>query len=83
MIHFNPSYLSRLFKQESGINLSEYIDDVRIEKAKGMLTSEEMKIAEVGARVGYETPHSFTRFFKKKIGMTPLEYREARRDHDG
>ncbi|MFD0693690.1 response regulator [Paenibacillus sp. GCM10027628] len=77
MIHFNPSYLSRLFKQECGVNLSEYIDEVRIERAKEMLKQEELKIAEVGARLGYETHHSFTRFFKKSTGVTPLEYRES------
>lgn len=76
VIHFNPSYLSRLFKQESGVNLSEYIDEVRMEKAKNLLKKDELKIAEVGAQVGYETPHSFTRFFKKSIGVTPVEYRE-------
>jgi two-component system, response regulator YesN len=79
MIHFNPSYLSRLFKQESGVNLSEYIDEVRMEKAKDLLKKDELKIAEVGAQVGYETPHSFTRFFKKSTGVTPVEYREILR----
>ncbi|WP_223192277.1 response regulator transcription factor [Paenibacillus sedimenti] len=77
MIHFNPSYLSRLFKQECGVNLSEYIDEVRMERAKEMLKQDELKIAEVGARLGYETHHSFTRFFKKSTGVTPLEYRES------
>lgn len=76
VIHFNPSYLSRLFKQESGVNLSEYIDEARMEKAKNLLKKDELKIAEVGAQVGYETPHSFTRFFKKSTGVTPVEYRE-------
>ncbi|ULL16512.1 response regulator [Paenibacillus sp. H1-7] len=75
--HFNPSYLSRLFKQESGVNLSEYIDEARIDKAKYLLKKDELKIAEVGAQVGYETPHSFTRFFKKSTGVTPMEYRET------
>lgn len=78
--HFNPSYLSRIFKQESGLNLSEYIDKARIRKAKELLSHEGMKIHEVGARVGYEAAHSFTRFFKKSAGMTPQEYREASRE---
>ncbi|KRE70391.1 AraC family transcriptional regulator [Paenibacillus sp. Soil750] len=80
VIHFNPSYLSRLFKQESGVNLSDYIDEVRVEKAKNLLKQDVLKIAEVGSQVGYETPHSFTRFFKKLTGMTPVEYREILRD---
>ncbi|MDQ0113710.1 response regulator transcription factor [Paenibacillus harenae] len=75
--HFNPSYLSRLFKQECGINLSDYIDEVRIGRAKELLEYDNEKIYEIGRAVGYETPHSFTRFFKKMTGMSPQEYRES------
>ncbi|WP_261800126.1 helix-turn-helix domain-containing protein [Paenibacillus sp. PAMC21692] len=75
-IHFNPSYLSRLFKQERGIKLSEYIEDVRFARAKELLLHTEMKIAEIGASVGYEAPHSFTRVFKKWTGISPHEFRE-------
>ncbi|WP_438449319.1 response regulator transcription factor [Gorillibacterium sp. sgz5001074] len=78
-IHFNPSYLSRLFKQECGVNLSDYIEAARIEKAKEMLRNGEWKVLEVGARVGYESSQSFTRFFKKAMGVSPQEYREASR----
>lgn len=75
VIHFNPSYLSRLFKQERGINLSEYIEEIRIRQAKALLKREELKVAEVGSLIGYVTPQSFTRFFKKWTGITPQEYR--------
>ncbi len=75
-IHFNPSYLSRLFKQACGVNLSEYIEGARIEQAKELLKSDDLKVLEVGARVGYAASPSFTRFFKKATGVTPQEYRE-------
>ncbi|OUM97543.1 MAG: DNA-binding response regulator [Thermobacillus sp. ZCTH02-B1] len=75
--YFNPSYLSRLFKQELGINLSEYIDQCRIRRAKELLGNGDLKIRDVAASVGYEAAHSFTRFFKKVTGMTPQEYRDA------
>ncbi|MBM7565832.1 response regulator transcription factor [Paenibacillus sacheonensis] len=78
-IHFNPSYLSRLFKQECGVNLSEYIEAARIERAKELLRNDELKVLEVGVRVGYEASQSFTRFFKKTMGVTPVEYRDASR----
>lgn len=80
LIYFNPSYLSRLFKQECGVNLSEYIEERRVKKAKELLKTHELKIADVGARVGYDAPHSFTRFFKKITGLTPQEYRYGRTD---
>lgn len=75
--YFNPTYLSRLFKQERGINLSEYIERCRIKKAMELLKSGDLKVREVAASVGYEAAHSFTRFFKKETGMTPQEYRET------
>ncbi|GFN33041.1 helix-turn-helix domain-containing protein [Paenibacillus xylaniclasticus] len=78
-IHFNPSYLSRLFKQESGVTLSEYIEGARIERAKQLLKRNDLKVQEIGYRVGYEASQSFTRFFKKATGLTPQEYRDASR----
>nr|WP_270884858.1 response regulator [Paenibacillus aestuarii] len=80
VIHFNPSYLSRLFKQECGVNLSDYIEEMRIEKAKELLRRNDLKIADVGSLTGYEAAHSFTRFFKKMTGVTPQEYREMQRN---
>lgn len=75
--YFNPSYLSRFFKQERGINLSEYIDQCRVRRAKELLRDGDLKIRDVAASVGYEAAHSFTRFFKKVTGMTPQEYRDT------
>ncbi|QOS79026.1 response regulator [Paenibacillus sp. JNUCC31] len=77
LYHFNPSYLSRFFKQEMGINLSEFIDELRIRKAKDLLRNADFMVREVALQVGYEAAHSFTRFFKKVTGMTPQEFRES------
>ena len=73
-VYLNPSYLSRFYKLSTGMNLSHYIDSVRIEKAKQLLKSENYKIYEVAKDVGYDTPASFTRFFKKIVGISPQEY---------
>ena len=75
--YFNPSYLSRLFKQERGMNLSEYIDKCRIRQAKELLGNGDLKVREVALLVGYDAAHSFTRFFKKATGLTPQEYRDS------
>jgi len=74
--YFNPSYLSRLFKQEKGMNLSDYIEQCRIAKAKELLLDRDLKVREVAAAVGYDAAHSFTRFFKKTTGVSPQEYRD-------
>ncbi len=74
LVYLNPSYLSRFYKLSTGTNLSHYIDSTRIEKAKQLLRNENYKIYEVARDVGYETPASFTRFFKKIVGISPQEY---------
>ena len=76
LVYFNSSYLSRLFKQVKGENLSEYILHAKIKKAKLLLERPEIKIHEVAEAVGYNTAQNFTRFFKKNTGKTPQEYRD-------
>jgi two-component system response regulator YesN len=76
LAHLNPSYLSRLFKQVAGLNLSEYIARMRVAEAKRLLTDPAVKIHEVAETLGYGTATNFTRFFKKFTNLTPQEYRE-------
>lgn len=76
-VYLNPSYLSRIFKQETKRNLTEFIDAARIQKAKELLVNENMRINEIARQVGYETATSFTRFFKNLTGCSPQEFRDA------
>jgi two-component system, response regulator YesN len=76
-VYLNPSYLSRIYKQSVGANISDFIDNARIKKAKELLGIENVKIYEVARSVGYETAASFTRFFRKMAGLSPQEYHEA------
>lgn len=76
LVYFNPSYLSRLFKQVTGINLSDYISEYRIKKAKQLLENPDARIHEVAEAVGYGSATNFARFFKKLTNMTPQEYRD-------
>lgn len=76
-VYLNPSYLSRIYKQAVGANISDFIDNARIKKAKELLGIENVKIYEVARSVGYETAASFTRFFRKMAGLSPQEYHEA------
>lgn len=74
-VFLNPSYLSRLFKQATGTNLSDFIEHIRIKRAKALLLGDNVRIQEVACAVGYDTAGSFTRFFKQATGMAPQEYR--------
>lgn len=74
-MHYNPSYLSYVFKQISGINISEYVNECRISKAKHLLTNTNMKIADIALAVGYESPNNFARFFRSITGIPPTQFR--------
>ncbi|WP_339261238.1 helix-turn-helix domain-containing protein [Paenibacillus sp. FSL R5-0713] len=75
-ISVNPSYLSRVFKQERGENFITYLTRVRIEHAKTYLSSRGMRVYEIAEKVGYHNYTYFSKIFKKSVGVTPEEYRE-------
>ncbi len=74
-IFINKSYLSRLFRKETGITVFEYALDVRIELAKKMLNNPSVRICEIADRLGYEYAQQFTSDFKKTVGLAPSEFR--------
>lgn len=77
-VGLNPSYLSRLYKQITGIGLSKYINDYRNLIAKDMLLNTTMKVNEIATALGYNSALAFIRFFKKQNETTPQEFRMAR-----
>jgi two-component system response regulator YesN len=74
--HYNPAYLSRLYKKATGMGLIDKINDMRISRACDLLKNSALKINEVADKAGYASPSYFTLYFRKKIGMTPKEYRD-------
>lgn len=70
----HPGYLSRLFKQEMGETLSEYLLRIKIERAAQLLKEDRYKIGEIARMVGYSTSSYFSVMFKKYTGCTPREY---------
>ena len=71
----NSSYLSRLFKQETGKTFSNYLMEYRMQKAKEFLESNLLKISDVAMLSGYNDVSRFIQHFKKMCGMTPNEYK--------
>ncbi len=77
-IYVNESYLSRVFKKETGENLIEYITRKRIEESKRLLDTTDLKVYEIAERVGISDPHYFSICFKKQVGVMVKEYKKQR-----
>lgn len=71
------SYFSTFFKESAGKTFIEYLTEVRMDKAKELLTNTDMMLYSIAEKVGYENPAYFTVAFKKNNGMNPKEYRKT------
>lgn len=71
---FNPSYLSHMFKQQTGGNLSSYIEEIRIKEALRLLRMQKLSIGQVARMVGYNDPNYFSKIFRKHTGFSPARY---------
>ncbi|WP_274652109.1 helix-turn-helix domain-containing protein [Paenibacillus humicola] len=76
----NPKYISRLFKDEFGINFVDFVINLRIEHACGLLVNTDRSVQEIAEMSGYTSPISFRRTFKKVTGLTPGEYRMRKKE---
>jgi two-component system, response regulator YesN len=76
-VYMTPTYLSLLFKTNTGKTFIEQLTEIRMDKAKDMLKSTHLKNYEVAERVGYQDSRYFSQIFKKKVGLSPSEYRES------
>ena len=74
-VNLNPRYLGSLFKNATGKTLIEYLNEIRIKKAKELLSQTNMSIKTISESVGYNDVHTFIRNFKKLFNITPSEYR--------
>lgn len=72
----SKSYLSLLFKQETGINFSAFLTGYRVDKCKEYLRESHYKIYEIAERVGFDNPYYFSKVFKEKVGISCKEYQK-------
>ena len=72
---FSPDYLSDLLKQETGKNAQDHIHYLLIDRAKTALLSTSDSVSEIAYSLGFEYPQYFSKLFKKKVGVTPGEFR--------
>ena len=75
-VHISPTYLSRIFKRETGASIVDFLNQIRIEKSKELLMDPEIRLIEVALQSGFESQSYFNRLFRQETGMTPQEYRK-------
>ncbi|WP_372630253.1 response regulator [Cohnella sp.] len=76
-VYLSPTYVSLLFKQETGQTVGEYLTQVRVDKAKQLLRDPQYKFYDICYAIGYTDPSYFTKLFKKVTGVTPSAYRDS------
>ncbi|MDR9856294.1 helix-turn-helix transcriptional regulator [Paenibacillus sp. VCA1] len=77
-LHYNPNYLSSIFKKEFGMTFSEYLMNYRLEMAKKWLVETDMTIKDIAERLQYHNSQNFIRSFRKKEHVTPGSYRKLK-----
>lgn len=75
-LNISPNYISRVFREEVGKTLFNYINEVRVEKAKKLMHQQELKIYEIGEKVGFNSSVHFNIVFNKLTGCSPKQYRD-------
>ncbi len=76
-LHVSTSYISKEFKRIKGKTVIEFLTDIRMDKAKELLKTTNLKVFEISMQVGYEDANYFSYNFRKHIGTSPLKYRKS------
>ena len=74
-VHMNPEYLSKMFKKEKGIGLSNYITEEKMKRAKSYLENTQLPICVIASKLGYSNFSYFSKIFKNSTGALPNDYR--------
>ncbi len=80
-LNITPNYLSTLFHKKTGTNFMSYLKNVRLFKAKELLTGSNIQIQQVAEQVGYLSTRHFARLFSEQFGCLPSEYRDSFKKH--
>ncbi len=70
----SPDYLSRIFRQETGVTFNHYVNNVRIEKAKKLILNTNLRLTDISHMIGYVDQSYFTKVFRRITGLSPSEY---------
>ena len=78
--HLSPSYLQRLFKQQTGVSMCELLSEQKLQRAAKLLDNSNMSVKEVAYTVGYQHVSSFIRAFERRFTWAPARYRKESDD---
>jgi AraC-like DNA-binding protein len=76
-LNVSSSYLSDMLRSLTGQNTQQHIHNKLIEKAKEILTTTNFTVSEIAYQLGFEYPQSFSKLFKSKTNLTPMNYRQS------
>lgn len=76
-VFLSPDYVSKLFRVATGVHLKDYVNDVRIKKAKELLIDDSITVSEAASFVGMDNFSYFSTLFKKTTGLSPREYKQT------
>jgi YesN/AraC family two-component response regulator len=76
-LNVSTFYFCKLFKKATGINFTEYLSRIRIEKAKNLLLNPNLRVSEIAYEVGFQSLTHFNRVFLRIVGRSPTAYRDA------
>lgn len=79
--NISPSYFSTIFRQEIGVTFRDYVGKLKINRAKELLRTTNLKCSEVAYQSGFKDSHYFSFVFKKRTGLTPLQFRAQSQDN--
>jgi len=75
-VGLSPHYVSKIFKERTGVNYIDYLTECRVEKAKELMRDPSLSLKEIAIDVGYRDPNYFSKVFRKVCGLSPSEYRD-------
>ncbi|MBD2847604.1 helix-turn-helix domain-containing protein [Paenibacillus sp. IB182496] len=76
-MHISKGYMSQFFKEQMGLTFSEYLENLRMDKARELLAATELPVGQIAEQVGYHSASTFSRAFKRGSGVSATAYRES------
>ena len=77
--HFSQEYLLRVFKKEEGVTILQYINELKLTRAKELLSDRDLQIKEIAQILGFSDTGYFNYFFRSKSGLSPRAFRQETR----